>query len=104
LRLPPFHPDVESDMRESVRFYDGRSRALGDDFTIEVHRTMMRAAENPAHGSPYVAGCRRMRVPTFGKHWVVYLEDGGSVIIVAVAHSRRPPGFWSDRMGDLGAA
>lgn len=40
--------------------------------------------------------CRRMRLKVF-RFDVICREVGGTVQVLAIAHHRREPGYWSDR-------
>jgi hypothetical protein len=50
----------------------------------------------PSVGSPYRHGTRRV-FPRHFPHAVVYREGADSLIIIAVAHFRREPGYWRRR-------
>lgn len=55
-------------------------------------------------GSPYtVAGVRRL-FPRDFPYALAYLVDGDLIIIVAVAHGRREPGYWHERVAPPSAS
>jgi hypothetical protein len=51
---------------------------------------------------PEIAGLdiRRTRVHRFPYHVAYMLVDGDELSVLAVAHDRRRPGYWSDRVGE----
>jgi toxin ParE1/3/4 len=51
----------------------------------------------PQRWPKYLHGTRRLMMQRF-PFSVVYLDDPELVIIVAVAHSKRKPGYWKDRL------
>ena len=76
--------------------YDSSSAGLGEEFVKEVERIVERIAIFPDHGSPHLVGTRRAVIRKFPFD-VVYLSTDGPIVIVAVAHHRRSPGYWRDR-------
>ena len=91
-----FHPDAEADLKEASRFYESRMVGLGKSFSAEVERTISLIREFPDAGSPVGDRRRRVLVDRF-PYSVVYRRDPDSVVIVAIAHQRRRPGYWRQR-------
>lgn len=91
-----FHPEAEAELTEAASFYESRVAGLGKSFTAEVVRTINLIREHPDAGSPVGLTRRRMLVHRF-PYSVVYRRDPESVLILAVAHQRRRPGFWRRR-------
>lgn len=52
----------------------------------------------PGMGATYEFGTRRIVLPRF-PYSVVYEVHADHIVIVAVAHQRRRPGYWRDRWG-----
>lgn len=79
-----------------VAYYNEAQPGLGIRFTRAVETATARAVAFPLSGSPAVAGTRRMIVRGF-PFSIFYrlLEDG--VLIFAVAHHARRPGYWTNR-------
>ena len=50
----------------------------------------------PSVGSPGVSGTRRHRLHGF-PHALIYRVGNNSVLVLAVAHERREPGYWLGR-------
>jgi hypothetical protein len=56
--LPPFHPEAEEEVNAQADYYDDRHEDLGSDFSEEVRRVAIEAAENPEHGSRFSRSTR----------------------------------------------
>ena len=69
---------------------------LGKSFASEVQRTVLLIRQFPDAGSPAGTSRRRVLVPRF-PYAIVYRRDPDSVVILAVAHQRRRPGYWRGR-------
>jgi plasmid stabilization system protein ParE len=91
-----FHPDAEAELEDASLFYESRMPGLGKSFAAEVRRTIYLIREFPDAGSPIGHTRRRVLVARF-PYSVVYRRDPDSVVIVALAHQRRRPGYWRQR-------
>lgn len=65
---------------------------------------MRSVARNPRTGSPVDVvdpslGVRRVRVRRF-PYQVVYLVIDNDVVVIAIAHDRRRPGYWAERLSE----
>ena len=81
----------------AMDWYEGEAPGLGAEFLDEVTRAAERIVAFPDHGSPHLRSTKRLVLPRFPFD-VVYLPDTNPVVIVAVAHHRRSPGYWKDRI------
>jgi toxin ParE1/3/4 len=91
-----FHPDAEAELQDAALFYETRVNGLGKFFAAEVERTISLVRQFPQAGSPDARDCRRVVVARF-PYSVVYRQTRDSIVIVAVAHQRRRPGYWRRR-------
>lgn len=87
---------AEADLTEAATFLDRRLRGLGTRFTDSVERSLLRLAENPRPGTPMGLIYRKLRVRRFPYN-LIYRIDPDVVIVAAVAHHRRKPGYWRSR-------
>jgi len=67
-------------------------------FLDELERAIEKVAENPRRYSVYEFGTRRLLMRRF-PFLVVFRETDAGVEIIAVAHGRRGPGYWRQRIG-----
>ena len=92
-----FLPAAREEFLQTVDHYDAEAPGLGAEFAAEVERAAERIAAFPEHGAPYLAGTRRVILRRF-PFAVVYQVISEGVLIVAVAHHSRRPGYWRDRV------
>jgi toxin ParE1/3/4 len=92
----PFLPRAEEEFLYAVAGYEDVQAGLGADFIVEVDRAVRRIAFFPKHGSPYLAGTRRIVLKRFPYSIVYVVEE--APLVVAVAHHRQKPGYWRDRV------
>ena len=92
-----FLPAARGEFLAAVDNYEAVSLGLGDQFLDEVTRAADRIVAFPNHGSPHLSSARRVVLPGFPFD-VVYLPDTDPVVIVAIAHHRRSPGYWEGRL------
>jgi len=78
------------------RHYDDQAAGLGGEFLETVEAAIGLLRENPDLGAPHRADTRRLVLPRF-PYGLVYLDEPEFLLVVAVAHHRRHPEYWSDR-------
>jgi toxin ParE1/3/4 len=91
-----FHELAQSELKYAAKEYASYHSDLGREFIATVERTLERLSVFPDSGTPYVAETRRVVLGRF-PYSVVYLRDDESIIVVAIAHHRRFPGYWKER-------
>ena len=91
------HPRAVFDARQARRHYRRIDDDLANRFVAELAATITRIVATPALGSPHRHGTRLWRLHRF-PYYLVYLEVGSDVLILAVAHKRRRPTYWSRRL------
>jgi toxin ParE1/3/4 len=94
---PLFHPEAALEFEAAVRFYQARGRILGDRFSNEVRVTIRRIIETPERWRVLENDVRRCLVRVF-PYSVLYTIEPDFILIVAVAHAKREPGYWRHRM------
>lgn len=97
-----FEDEAAAEYRLAGRYYEERREHLGIEFFDAVDATIDRIIELPRAGAlvpliPVDLAVRRRAVTRFPYH-VVYLETGTEIRILAIAHDRRRPGYWKDRL------
>ena len=82
----------------AVRWYEARRGGLGSEFFDAVVATLSRIETNPGIGTTISPDgkTRRVLVAKFPYH-VVYRLTPIEIVIVAIAHLKRRPGFWKNR-------
>lgn len=82
--------EAERDINEAFRYYISRSKAVGNDFLIEIEHTLSLIERHPQIGSPSERKTRRLRLKRF-PYILWYRRDGESLVVLAVSHERRRP-------------
>jgi plasmid stabilization system protein ParE len=92
-----FHPEAVEETQAAVDWYLQRSSDAAAGFVAELDHAIERIAELPETWPSYIDDTRRFvfRVYPFS---VVYRVANELVEVVAVAHSKRKPGYWASRV------
>jgi plasmid stabilization system protein ParE len=97
-----FDPDAAAEYAAAALWYAERDVEVAARFRAHVLATIASVCESPARspslrGVPKRLGVRRRLVPRF-PYAVVYMELEQEILILAVAHLRRRPGYWRGRV------
>ena len=91
-----FHPAAELELNAAASWYESRCVGLGIEFSNRVREKIAAVLEAPARWR-LVRGSRRIPLGRF-PYAIVYREISSDEIeIVAIAHFKRRPEFWSRR-------
>ncbi|MCE5303012.1 MAG: type II toxin-antitoxin system RelE/ParE family toxin [Planctomycetaceae bacterium] len=98
--MPPidFLPDAQRDFDESFHWYAERSKQAAVLFLDAVDAALSTIADDPqrfAAVDPLHHACPVKRFP----FQIVYRIAAGRIVVVAVAHAKRRPNFWTKRHG-----
>ena len=94
------HDQARAELEAAVAWYEQCRPGLGVEFQAAVEEAVRRIRENPRVGSRY--GATRFRC-VFARRfpYVVFFAEGADAVrVMAIAHDRRRPGYWSDRGGN----
>lgn len=89
-------PEASEEFAASAAFYESKQRGLGQAFIDEVEKTLNRIVEHPKAARVIVGDFRRRLVHRF-PFAVIYQLREDQVIVAAIAHRRRRPGYWQSR-------
>jgi toxin ParE1/3/4 len=90
-------PDAEKELTDGAIFYANEANAdLGLAFIAEFEHALSVLATHPRLGAPWRALSRRFPLRRF-PYCVIYQIEGDDVHIIALAHQRRRPDYWSGR-------
>jgi len=92
-----FHPLAWQELEEADSWYLSHSYEVSWDFLNELYAAAEDIGRTPRRWPKYLHGTRRFVLRRF-PFSVVYLDDSELVTIIAVAHSKRRPGYWKDRL------
>jgi toxin ParE1/3/4 len=92
-----FHRLAAREYRLARDWYRERSVEVAQRFVLAVDRALDRVAAD-TESLPVVTGTYRYaRISGFPYVLVVRRDDRGAVMIIAVAHTSRRPGYWRRR-------
>lgn len=91
-----FHPEAIEEFRAAAEFYETQHDGLGNRFINAVEATVARVVEAPSSWRIVEDDIRRCLTKVF-PYAVLFSIEEEYILIVAVMHSRREPGYWRDR-------
>lgn len=92
-----FFPAAEQELTEATEHYETQFHGLGNDFLLEVERICAVLVELPSLGEKLDSIHRRLPLRRF-PYALIFRCDPDTIRVVAVAHRRRKPGYWSPRV------
>ena len=93
-----FHPDAQDELNRAISHYEDNEPRLGYQFAVEIFAAVERIKTNPILWPMLDYEVRRCLVHRF-PYGVIYSvdEQRSIVLILAVMHLHRQPGYWSER-------
>ncbi len=89
--------EAEVELWETVAYYEDMVAGLGLDFEAEIERSILNVCESPERWPLRKDGTRRYITQRF-PFLVVYTYINDHIWIIAIAHCKRRPGYWADRV------
>ena len=91
-----FHPEAQVEYQQGLVWYRARSLQAAERFEAEVKRMLGLIADKPALFPRYDEEHRFATLVRFPSS-LVYQSQPDRIEVIAVAHSRRKPGYWQGR-------
>ena len=88
---------AQAELDDAIAWYASHAPGLGDAFLIETLRTLKLIEQYPKAWHPLTQQIRRCRLRRF-PYSVVYAQYGSDLLVLAVAHQHRKPGYWRARL------
>ena len=92
-----FHPEALDEYEAAARFYAGCQVGLELRFIACVESAFRQVSEAPARWRPFEEDVRRCLVRVF-PYAVLYSLEPDYVLVIAVMHCSREPGYWRRRI------
>jgi toxin ParE1/3/4 len=92
------HPEAAAEHQRQIAYYEDKEPGLGRRYHAEFRTFVAAACEAPRRYRvvhPPAIRCLGFDVFPFD---LIYREVGGSIQVLAVAHHRRQPNYWLDRL------
>jgi plasmid stabilization system protein ParE len=93
------HPEAIAEARAARQWYQSRSDDAATAFFAELDLGMESIRTAPELYPPYLHGTRCYLLRRF-PYLIVYRAASTAIQVLAVAHSRRRPGYWKTRSTD----
>ena len=91
------HPEAQLEAEAAVEWYGQRSSYAADRLVVEF-RAALECIQQSPNQSPKLAFNTRRKVLSRFPYLVVFRETATEIEIIAVAHGRRRPGYWRERL------
>src|SRR4051794_7967128 len=92
------HPEARMDLREGRAFYRYRSPLAAAAFTKEFQTALSRIFESPFRFAESEDGTRSFVFPWRFPYTIVYVVREKLIVVLAIAHQSKDPGYWRHRM------
>ena len=92
-----FHPEALNEFEAAAQFYAERQPGLELRFISNVEAAIRRVGETPRAWRLFDGEVRRCLVQVF-PYAILYSIEPEHVLIIAVMHCSREPGYWQTRL------
>ena len=99
MKLVRFHPSAFAELEAAASSYEGQRLGLGALFLAEARKSQERIAELPSAARKVRGSIRRRRIQKF-PYVIYYSVEADEIVAIAVAHRRRRPEYWANRLKD----
>lgn len=94
-----FHPAALTEYSEAVQYYSKRRTELAQAFINAVEDAVYRVRESPARWQLVDEEVRRCLTQKF-PYGILYTIEEDHILILAVMHCSREPGYWKARLNE----
>lgn len=96
------YPEALQELRYAARWFAQGGQGRGRRFKIAYDAAVERVLEWPQSGAMHEddqleVEVRKAKVAR-SEYWIVYFVENDALNVVAVAHERRKPDYWKDRI------
>lgn len=92
------HPDAQREYQAAIAWYQQRNQPAARRFVAEVDRAIAAIAAQPDRFGWYDDEFREAGLRRYPYTIVYRVGQSGDVLVVAVAHASREPGYWQGRV------
>lgn len=90
------HPEAEEKYLVSLSWYRHRSPIAAGNFEDAVEQAMEKIRQAPQRWPIYFENFRQYVLRQF-PFSLIYQDFSSEIVVFAIAHGRRRPGYWRDR-------
>jgi toxin ParE1/3/4 len=92
-----FHPEADEEFSEAAEHYAQIDPELGRRFLHEIERLILDVRRQPELFRLFDPPIRR-HFSTVFPYAVLYVDQPDQVLVIAVMHMKRNPGYWRQRL------
>ena len=92
-----FHPEALEEFEAAARYYASRQSGLGLRFVASIESALSQIADAPERWRIFEADVRCYLVHVF-PYAVLYSIEKDYILVNAVMHCHREPGYWRTRV------
>jgi plasmid stabilization system protein ParE len=97
VRAVEYFDEAIKEAEAAAHWYSERSASAADGFTDEIDAAIAAIEQNPNAWPAHDHGTRHYLLRRY-PFSVVYRVEASRILIVAVAHGHRRPGYWKSRV------
>ena len=97
MRKVTFHEEADVEVNEAVRYYEARAPGLGLLFLASVEEAVEQVLGSPEAWQVVGDEVRHKLLRRF-PYSLLYVIEPDRIRVLAVAHQKRRPGYWSHRL------
>ncbi|MGL4500809.1 MAG: type II toxin-antitoxin system RelE/ParE family toxin, partial [Planktothrix sp.] len=91
-----FHPEALAEYAEAVQYYAKQSSEVAQAFINVIEDAVYRIKESPTRWAIFDENVRRCLTRKF-PYSILYTIEPDYILILAVTHCSREPGYWKNR-------
>jgi toxin ParE1/3/4 len=95
-----FHPDALTEYADAVQYYTQQRVEVAQAFIDAVEDAVYRIRESPTRSVVIEEDIRRCMTRKF-PYGVIYTIEQDYILILAVMHCSREPGYWKSRRSSV---
>ncbi len=92
-----FDPDARSEFFAAIEYYEECQAGLGRRFRETVEFAVRSIETSPFRYRILHTPFRRYLLPKF-PYAIIFSVEPDFILVIAVAHVKRKPGYWNDRL------
>lgn len=92
-----YHEAAEEELLNEIGYLELQAQELGRRFFAEIRRVEDRIIQFPQSAQEIRPGIRKSILRTF-QYSLIYSIEPEGILVLAVAHHRRRPGYWIGRV------
>ena len=91
---------AETEFSDAAAYYEDIEEELGDRFIDHITRSVEIIKQHPFIGHLIKDRVRKLPLTQF-PHDIIYCLSENEIVIVAIAHQKREPDYWRDRLLEI---